>query len=56
MNKKLTVYQKPTYSKCRTTLRLLKECGVEFEAFNCYEAPVAETDLRGLEPRCKVIV
>ena len=33
MHKKFTVYQKPTSSKCRATLRLLKERGVEeFEA------------------------
>ena len=48
MKKKLTVYQKPTCSKCRTTLRLLKERGVEFEAINYYETPFTEADLRGL--------
>ncbi len=48
MNERLTVYQKPTCSKCRTTLRLLNERGVEFEAINYYETPVTETDLRSL--------
>ncbi len=48
MNKKLTVYQKPTCSKCRTTLRLLKEHGVEFEANNYYEIPFGEADLARL--------
>jgi arsenate reductase len=48
MKKKLTVYQKPTCSKCRTTLRLLKERGVEFEAVNYYETPFTEADLRVL--------
>lgn len=48
MTKKLTVYQKPTCSKCRETLRLLKERGVEFEAINYYETPITEADLRGL--------
>jgi arsenate reductase (glutaredoxin) len=48
MNWKLTVYQKPTCSKCRTTLRLLKERGVEFEAINYYETPFTEADLRVL--------
>jgi arsenate reductase len=48
MNKKLTVYQKPTCSKCRSTLRLLKERGVEFEAVNYYETPITEADLRVL--------
>ena len=48
MKKKLTVYQKPTCTKCRTTLRLLKERGAEFEAINYYETPITEADLRGL--------
>jgi len=48
MNKKLTVYQKPTCSKCRTTLRLLNQRGVEYEAINYYKTPITEADLRGL--------
>lgn len=48
MKTKLTVYQKPTCSKCRATLSLLKERGVEFEAINYYEVPFTETGLRGL--------
>ena len=48
MKKKLTVYQKPTCSKCRATLRLLKERGAEFEAINYYEIPFTAADLRGL--------
>jgi arsenate reductase len=48
MNKKLTVYQKPTCSKCRTTLRLLKEHGVDFEAIDYYEIPFSEAGLRKL--------
>lgn len=48
MNEKLTVYQKPTCSKCRETLGLLRERGVEFEAVNYYERPVTAEELRGL--------
>ncbi len=48
MTKKMTVYQKPTCSKCRTTVRLLEERGVEFEAINYYENPFTEADLRKL--------
>jgi arsenate reductase len=48
MKKKLTVYQKPTCTKCRTTLRLLKERGVEFEAINYFETLLTEADLRAL--------
>src|SRR5207302_10691234 len=48
MKRKLTVYQKPTCTKCRTTLRLLKERGAEFEVINYFETPLAESDLRTL--------
>ncbi len=45
---KLTVYQKPTCTKCRTALRLLKERGAEFEAVNYYEVPFTTGQLRNL--------
>jgi arsenate reductase len=48
MKKKFKVYHKPTCSKCRQTLRLLKERGVELEAINYYETPISEADLRVL--------
>ena len=48
MTTKFTVYQKATCSKCRATLRLLKERGVEFEVVDYYEVRFSEADLRGL--------
>jgi arsenate reductase len=48
MTEKITVYQKPTCSKCRETLRLLKEKGVPLEAINYYEKPVTANLLREL--------
>ena len=48
MNKKVTVYHKPTCTKCRTTLGLLKKHGAEFEAINYFETRLTEADLRGL--------
>jgi arsenate reductase (glutaredoxin) len=48
MKQKLTVYQKPTCTKCRMTLRLLKEHAVDFEAINYYETPITEAALREL--------
>ena len=48
MKKKLTVYQKPTCTKCRITLRILKERGADFEAINYFETPLTEAHLRGL--------
>ncbi len=48
MKKKLTVYQKPTCTKCRMTLRLLRERGAEFESINYFETPLSEAHLRSL--------
>jgi arsenate reductase (glutaredoxin) len=48
MSDKITVYQKPTCSKCRETMGILKERGVEFEAINYYETPVTREELCGL--------
>ena len=48
MSDKITVYQKPTCSKCRQTLARLSECEVEFEAINYYETPLNEQGLREL--------
>lgn len=48
MSEKITVYQKPTCSKCRATLKLLTERGAEFEAINYYEVPLSAAQLREL--------
>lgn len=54
---KLTVYQKPTCSTCRDTLKILKEAGAEVEAINYYENPFTAPQLTallkqgGLSPR-----
>jgi arsenate reductase (glutaredoxin) len=48
MNDRMVVYQKPTCSKCRETLALLRESGAEFEAVNYYEAPLTAERLREL--------
>ena len=45
MTEKIKVYQKPTCSKCRTTLGLLKERGVDFDAINYYETPLTFEEL-----------
>jgi arsenate reductase len=57
MAEKVTVYQKPTCNTCRTTLKLLRERGVEFEAINYYEQPLTAGEFKklldklGLAPR-----
>lgn len=48
MSEKITIYQKPTCSKCRTTIGLLKERGAHFEAINYYEKPLNFGELRKL--------
>ena len=48
MSDKIIIYQKPTCSKCRATLSLLKDSGEEFESINYYEAPLTVDKLREL--------
>ncbi|MEO6825528.1 MAG: arsenate reductase (glutaredoxin) [Nitrosospira sp.] len=46
MSDRVTVYQKPTCSKCRATLALLREKGQEFDVVNYYEVPLTTESLR----------
>lgn len=48
MSDRIVVYQKPTCSKCRATLALLKNSGKEFDAVNYYEVPLTVERLREL--------
>ncbi|MDE2366631.1 MAG: arsenate reductase (glutaredoxin) [Betaproteobacteria bacterium] len=48
MNDRITIYQKPTCSKCRATLALLRESGKEFDSVNYYETPMTAGQLREL--------
>ncbi len=48
MSDKIVIYQKPTCSKCRATLSLLKESGEEFESINYYETLLTIDKLREL--------
>lgn len=56
MSNKITIYQKPTCSKCRATLAILKESGEEFEAVNYYEVPLTVEQLRVLIEKLGVAV
>lgn len=57
MSERITVYQKPTCTKCRSTLKILRERGAEFDAVNYYETPFTASQLRtlikklGISPR-----
>ena len=48
MDEPITVYEKPTCSKCREADRLLRESGVDFEKVNYYIEPIGEEKLREL--------
>jgi len=48
MSDKITIYQKPTCSKCRGTLAILDECGQAYESVNYYETPLTADKLREL--------
>ncbi len=48
MDDKITVYEKPTCTKCREADRLLRESGVDFEKVNYYLEPIGEAKLREL--------
>ena len=54
---KLTVYEKPTCTKCREMDRFLRESGVPFEKVNYYVEPLSQEKLTelirkmGIKPR-----
>lgn len=53
----LTIYEKPTCSTCRQTVKLLKERGVDFEDVNYFIEPLSAAkiaellDKMGIAPR-----
>ena len=48
MSDKITVYEKPTCTKCREMDRFLRESGVDFSKVNYYLEPLSEKKLREL--------
>ena len=44
----ITVYEKPTCTKCRELDKLLRESGVDYEKVNYYLEPLSEKKLREL--------
>jgi arsenate reductase (glutaredoxin) len=57
MNDIITVYEKPTCTKCREMDRFLRESSVDFSKINYYLEPLTEKKLRqlikkmGIKPR-----
>ena len=48
MKEKVTVYEKPTCTKCREVRKLLLEKKIEFEAVNYFEKPISAKRLNEL--------
>lgn len=48
MSDKITVYEKPTCTKCREMDRFLRESGIDFNKVNYYLEPLSEKKLREL--------
>lgn len=46
--KKITVYEKPTCSTCRNTVKILNEKGIDFEKVNYYIKPFSKNKLKSL--------
>jgi arsenate reductase len=45
---KITVYEKPTCTTCRKTVKMLEEMGIEFERLNYYISPFTKNKLKTL--------
>ena len=44
----ITIYQKPTCSTCRETVKLVEASGQAFTAVNYYQTPLTKAQLKGL--------
>ena len=45
---KITVYEKPTCTTCRKTVKMLNEMGIDFDKVNYYIKPFTKNKLRTL--------
>jgi arsenate reductase len=54
MRDNLTVYEKPTCTKCREMDRFLRESGVDFDKVNYYLEPLSKEKLEGLLAKMKL--
>lgn len=48
MKEKITVYEKPTCSKCREVDKILREAGADYEKINYYVEPLSQAKLTEL--------
>lgn len=54
MKDTITVYEKPTCTKCREMDRFLRESGVDFSKVNYYLAPLSKKQLKALIGKMKI--
>jgi arsenate reductase (glutaredoxin) len=54
MKDKITVYEKPTCTKCRETNKLLRDAGVDFDKINYYLEPLSAAKLQELLKKMKM--
>ena len=54
MSDQITVYEKPTCTKCREMDRFLRESGVDFNKVNYYLEPLNEKRLRELIKKMRI--
>ena len=54
MADRITVYEKPTCTKCREADKLLRESGVDFAKINYFIDPIGEKKLRELLKKMKL--
>src|SRR6185436_19051470 len=54
MKDQITVYEKPTCTKCREMDRFLRESGVDFSKVNYYLEPLNQDQLTGLLRKMKM--
>ncbi|HEV7395537.1 MAG TPA: arsenate reductase family protein [Pyrinomonadaceae bacterium] len=54
MNDKITVYERPTCTKCRDMDRFLRNEGVDFSKVNYYIEPLTEKKLTDLIKKMKI--
>jgi arsenate reductase len=52
---KITVYEKPTCSKCRDMNKLLREGGYDYSKVNYYLEPLSEAQLRELLKKMNLV-
>ena len=54
MTKNITVYERPTCTKCREMDRYLREAGVDFNKVNYYTEPLSKKKLAELIAKMKI--